>query len=392
MQKDFENELRIDFATSNRILFGRGKVGQLPELIKGFGKKAFLVRSKSIINHINIDAFFNGCEAQRIEHIQSGEPDIESIQKMLSLARQERCDFVIAIGGGSVIDSGKALAALLANSGELMDYLEVVGLGKKLKQPSKKFIAIPTTAGTGSEVTRNAVISVPQKKVKVSMRSAYMLPDVALIDPELTYSVPAGLTACTGMDALVQVIEPYVSISANVMVDLFCQDAIPRAARCLQRAYQNGDDHSARDQMAWVSLMGGLSLANAGLGAAHGFAGPIGGMFAAPHGAICAAVMSGVMHTNIQALVQREPESPFLKRYDNIARWLTGKNSARAKEGADWIADLCKLLRIPRLNELGIEKTDFMAIVEKAENSSSMRSNSIKLSKQELLQILEMSY
>jgi len=387
-----DNALFIDFATANRIVFGRGKIGQLPEIVTVFGQKAMLIRSKSIANHLDLDALFQGKKTKFVEYTHSGEPSVESIRQMVSIAGTEGCEFVIALGGGSVIDSGKALAALLANSGDVMDYLEVVGRGQKLVMPSKNFIAIPTTAGTGSEVTRNAVISVPDKKVKVSMRSVFMLPEVALIDPELTYSVPASLTASTGMDALVQVIEPYVSKSANALVDLFCQDAIPRAADCLLRAYQNGDDHAARDQMAWVSLMGGLSLANAGLGAAHGFAGPIGGMFAAPHGAICAALMAGVMQTNIQALSLREPDSPFLDRYDNVACWLTGKTSARAQSGAEWIAELCAKLHIPHLNKLGIEKSDFKAIIEKAENSSSMRSNPIALNREELFQILELSY
>jgi alcohol dehydrogenase class IV len=291
-----------------------------------------------------------------------------------------------------VIDTGKAVAAILANPGNLMDYLEVVGLGKKLEMHSKHYVAIPTTAGTGSEVTRNAVSAVPEKKVKVSMRSPYMLPDISLVDPEMTYSMPPEITASTGLDAFIQVIEPYVSRNANSMVDMFSRDAIPRAAHYLPMAYRDGQDRIAREQMAWVSLMGGLSLANAKLGASHGFAGPIGGMFKAPHGMICAAVMPAVMSVNIAALRAREPQNPALQRYGEIADWMTGEAQARTEDSAEWMRALCEELNVPHLSEMGIGKTDFALIVEKSEQSSSMKGNPIQLTTAELTQILEMSY
>ena len=384
--------MQIDFATSARIIFGPGKIGELPQLAKGLGKKAFIARSKSHAFAQQISRILREQGTDTVEFIVQGEPSTESVARAVNLARKEKCDFVISVGGGSVIDTGKAVAAILANPGELMDYLEVVGLGEKIENRSRPCIAIPTTAGTGSEVTRNAVIAVPEKKVKVSMRSPYMLPDIALIDPALTYSMSPALTASTGMDAFIQVIEPYVSNGANVMVDMFCRDAIPRAARNLPIAWQDGQNQAAREQMAWVSLLGGLSLANARLGASHGFAGPIGGMFDAPHGTICAAVMAGVMSVNIAALKARDSANPALWRYGEIAAWLTEDPHAEPADAAVWMKTLCDQLKIPQLSALGIQESDFAAIVEKAEHSSSMKGNPVQLTRAEMVRILELSY
>ena len=316
--------MKIDFSTSNRIIFGSGEFRKISDLIKDWGHRAFVIRGN---NPTYGKAFFEIIERLDLEITYfkvDKEPDIELLASAVKLARDNKCDFVIGFGGGAVIDTGKAVAALLNNDGDLLDYLEVVGKGLPQKNPSKPYIAIPTTAGTGSEVTRNAVIDVPDKKVKVSMRNAYMLPKIALVDPELTLDLPPNITATTGMDAFVQVIEPYVCNSPNPMVDMFCRDAIPRAAANLLSAYQDGSNIKARENMAWVSLMGGLSLANAKLGAVHGFAGPIGGMFHAHHGAICACLLPAVMRVNIENLKKADPESSSLKRYREIAVWLTG--------------------------------------------------------------------
>ena len=219
------------------------------------------------------------------------------VRQGVELARREQCDLVIAFGGGSAIDAGKAIAALLANGGELTDYLEVIGKGQPLRHPSVPFIAVPTTAGTGSEVTRNAVLASAEHQVKVSMRSPLMLPRLAVVDPELTLELPPAVTASTGLDALTQLIEPYVSIRANPLTDGFCLEGLRRVSRSLRRAYHAGRDITAREDMSLASLLGGLALANAGLGVVHGFAAPVGGMFHAPHGAICAALLPhGMAH------------------------------------------------------------------------------------------------
>jgi alcohol dehydrogenase class IV len=302
--------------------------------------------------------------------------------------RLAACDLVISIGGGSVVDTGKAIAALMTNPGDLLDYLEVIGKGKALTQASAPFIAIPTTAGTGAEVTRNAVLASPEHHVKVSLRSPLMLPRLALVDPELTYSLPPELTASTGLDALTQVIEPFVSVRANPMADAFCREGMRRAARSLRRACDDGDDASAREDMSLASLFGGLALANAGLGAVHGFAGVIGGMFDAPHGAICARLLPYVMEVNLRALEERAPEGDALHRYDEIAQILTGKDEASAMDGVTWVRELCEALNIPPLATYGMRQADWPAVVEKSAVASSMKGNPIQLTSDEMEEIL----
>ena len=385
--------MNIDFSTANRIIFGAGEISSLNEIIGGqYGKKVLIIKGKE---YPNPETLFSICEDAKVkwdyfnvEH----EPDLKTINQAIKLGREKECEFVIGFGGGSVIDTGKATAALLNNQGSLLDYLEVVGKGKPLKNPSKPYIAIPTTAGTGSEVTRNAVISVPDRKAKVSMRNAYLLPEVAIVDPELTYGVPRTITAVTGMDAFTQVIEPYVSRYSNSIVDLFCKDAIPKAASYLMRAWEDGNDYEARDNISWVSLMGGLALANAKLGAVHGLAGPIGGMFRAPHGGICAALLPSVMLVNVETLSTRGSDLEKLSRFEDIARWVTGRENATINEGVEWLSFLCKNMEIPRLSELGIKKEHFPAIIEKSRKSSSMKGNPIQLTDQETEKILKLSY
>jgi alcohol dehydrogenase class IV len=277
---------------------------------------------------------------------------------------------------------------MLTNGGELEDYLEVVGAGKQLLHTSVPHLAIPTTAGTGAEVTRNAVLSVPEFRVKVSMRSPLLLPRLAVVDPEMTYSIPPSVTASTGLDTLTQLIEPYVSNKANPLTDGLCREGLKRVARSLRQAYEDGSNKAARENMSVASLFSGLALANAKLGAVHGFAGPLGGMISAPHGAICAKLLPHVMEANVKALQQRAADSPALARYDEIAQLLTGLPTARAVDGVRWIQDLCAVLSVPSLSEFGLKEQDFSNVVTKAQKSSSMKGNPIKLTDDELIDIL----
>jgi len=288
-----------------------------------------------------------------------------------------------------VLDTGKVVATMLTNTGKLEDYLEVVGAGKALTQAAAPHIAIPTTAGTGAEVTRNAVLGVPEHRVKVSMRSPLMLPRLAVVDPDLTHSMPPSVTALTGLDALTQLIEVYVSNKANPLTDGLCREGLKRAGRSLLKAYEDGSNSIAREDMAIASLFGGLGLANAKLGAVHGFAGPLGGMFSAPHGAICARLLPFVMEANVRALKNREPDSMVLSRYDEVAQLLMGQTPARADDGVRWIRNLCAALNVPSLAEFGLSERDFPAAVAKAQKSSSMKGNPIKLTDDELLGILK---
>ena len=299
---------------------------------------------------------------------------------------------MIGFGGGSSLDSAKAISALLTNTGELMDYLEVVGKGQKIANPAAPMIALPTTAGTGTEVTRNAVISSPEHHVKVSMRSPLMIPSVAIVDPELTLTMPPSVTASTGMDALTQVIEAYVSSRANPMTDVIAAEGIKRGAQSLLAAYQNGQDLTAREDMALTSLFGGLALANGGLGAVHGFAGPIGGMFQAAHGAICASLLPYVMKYNARVIQSLSGMDALLQRFRQVAAWVTGNPNASIDEGVKWLEDLAKSLQIPGLHDIGIERADFPRIIEKSKASSSMQKNPVKLDERILEAILDEAY
>jgi alcohol dehydrogenase class IV len=278
---------------------------------------------------------------------------------------------------------------MLTNPGDVLDYLEVIGGGKSLGEESAPFIAIPTTAGTGSEVTRNAVLSSAEHRQKVSLRGPSMLPSMSIVDPELTWGVPPAVTASTGLDALTQLIEPYVCNRANPMTDGLCVEGVRRAARWLRVAFEDGRHAEARQEMAVASLFGGLALANAGLGAVHGFAGAIGGMFPAPHGAICAALLPHVMEANLRALRRREPRHEALRRYEEIGRLLTSNPAGSAEDGVAWVRKLTRDLRIPPLGNYGLTQSDTAEVIKKGSTAGSMKANPIALTPEEQREILE---
>ncbi|MEW6579908.1 MAG: iron-containing alcohol dehydrogenase [Chloroflexota bacterium] len=380
--------MRFEFATAARIIFGEGTLAEVGTLAAGLGRRALVVTGRTPERAAPLLARLAGagvaCETFAVAH----EPTVDLALEGTQSARDLGCDQVIACGGGSVMDAGKAIAALLTNPGDPFDYLEVIGRGKPLLHPAAPVIAIPTTAGTGSEVTRNAVLASPEHRVKVSLRSSLMLPAVALVDPELTYDLPPAITAYTGLDALTQVIEPFVTPAANPLTDAICREGIRRAGRALRRAVARGDDAEARADMAFASLCGGLALANARLGAVHGFAGPFGGMFDAPHGAVCAALLPHVMAANVAALRDRTLEHPSLRRYAEIARLLTGDARASAGDGVAWVRDLVADLGVPGLATYGLDEAAFAALIAAAQRSSSMKGNPVALSDGELRAIL----
>lgn len=379
--------MHFEFATAGRIVFGPGTVKELPSAAAQLGKRALFVEGGSgerAAPHVE------GLRARGLAisefHI-TGEPTVEGVLSGVKLARDRACDLIIGMGGGSVLDTGKAISALLTNPGDISDYLEVVGKGAPLAIAAAPYIAIPTTGGTGTEVTRNAVLAVKEKRVKVSLRSPSMLPRLALIDPELTYGLPPRVTATSGLDALTQLIEPFLSNAANPMTDAVCRGGIGRVARSLRAAYET-DDHAAREDMSLAALFGGMALANAKLGAAHGFAGPIGGMFPAPHGAICARLLPIVMETNFNAIQDRASDLPVLVRFTEVSRLLTGNHDARAEDGIRWLHQLCNDLHIPPLSDYGVTAADIPSIVEPSKKASSMKGNPIVLTDGELQDIL----
>ena len=361
--------MNFDFATAARILFGAGQRREIPAAARAMGSRALLVTGRAL----------RLPDVEGVRVVVEGEPTVELVAQGVATARRAGCDMVIACGGGSAIDAGKAIAGLLTNPGDVLYYLEVVGRALPMPNAAAPFIAVPTTAGTGSEVTRNAVLSSPAHGVKASLRSPSMLPRLAVVDPELTLDLPPALTAATGMDALTQLIEPYVSVRANAMTDMFCFQGMERCARSLRRACTHGDDLGARTDMSLASLLGGLALANAGLGAVHGFAAPIGGMFDAPHGAVCAALLPHVTAANL-----RRASGVTLRRYEDISRLLTGAQGELAR----WLATLTHELSIPPLGVYGIREEHIVDVCAKAAAASSMKGNPVVLADGDLHAIL----
>ncbi len=381
--------MRFEFATAARIIFGEAAIHEVAPLAAEMGSCAFVVTGRSLERAEPLLGQLAKHTIKSVTFNVPGEPTVTIAKDAVKQARQANCDLVVSIGGGSVLDTGKVAAAMLTNSGELEDYLEIVGRGKPLTQPAVPHIAIPTTAGTGAEVTRNAVLGVPERQVKVSIRSPLMLPRLAVVDPLLTHSMPPAVTASTGLDALTQLMEAYVSNKANPLTDGICRQGLKRVARSLRQAYEDGSSRAAREDMALASLFSGLALANAKLGAVHGFAGPLGGMISAPHGVICARLLPLVCEANVQALQSRAAASPALARYNEVAQLLTGRSNARAVDGVAWVQTLCRALKVPPLAEFGLKEQDFPTVVAKSHKSSSMKGNPITLTDDELMEILK---
>jgi alcohol dehydrogenase class IV len=375
----------FEFATPGRIIFGPGRVAELPGLLAGLGTRALVCTGAKPSRHADL---LSGLGLPARVFTVSGEPTIELARDATSAAREHGADVIAAIGGGSVIDTGKAVAMLLGNGGDPLDYLEVVGSGRKITQPSAPYVAVPTTAGTGAEVTANATLASPAHGVKASLRSPSMIPRVALVDPLLTASCPPAVTAASGLDALTQCLEPFVSVRANPLTDMAAREGLRRAAAGLRRAYADGSDPGARSDMALCSVLGGLALANAKLGAVHGLAGVVGGTAAVPHGVACAALLAPVIEANVAALRSGHPGHPVLDRYAEIAGLLTGSATATVEDGIAWMRETVTLLGIPGLAALGLRPEHHGGIAAKAARSSSMQGNPVALSTADLELIL----
>ncbi len=337
------------FATATEILFGRGQAAQAPARVAALGRRVLLVHGRDPARSATLarDLTAAGCSVATftVPH----EPDMALIEAGVQAGAGVQV--VVAMGGGAVIDAGKAIAALIPATRPMLDHLEVVGQGLPLDHPPLPFVAIPTTAGTGAEVTRNAVIGVPEARRKVSLRDARMLPTLAIVDPALTDGCPRGVTLASGLDAITQVIEPYVCTRANPLTDALCRDAIPRGLAAIIRLMQ-AEDPQARDQMAWVSLCGGLALANAGLGAVHGLAGPLGGLTGAAHGAICGSLLPHVLVANRQAVT----DPALAARLDQVGQWIGaafGRPDASVADAARQLADWSRDAGLPGLDAWG---------------------------------------
>lgn len=383
--------MNLDFTIPARIVFGPGRLAEAGALAEPLGRRAFVVTGHTGHGAAPLVDSLNAHELECTTFAAIGEPELHTVREAVAALKRAECDLVVAIGGGAALDTAKAAAVLATNSGDVLDYLEIIGAGRPLVRPSLPFIAIPTTAGSGAEATWNSVIVSREHRAKVSLRHRMMAARVALVDPELTYSLTPTLTASTGMDALAQSIEAFVSAKASPFTDGMCLEGVRRATRSLRRAATGPHDPQAREDMAMASLLGGVVLANAGLGAAHGIAGPLGGMLGAPHGALCAALLPAVVTQNVRSLRARRPESEALSRYETLAAILTGGERPPAEEGAAWLRSLVSDLSIPTLGELGLRQEDVSELVDKAMRASSMRGNPILLDNEEVTHIIESS-
>ena len=401
----------FDFTAPGRILFGPGRAVEagpaLAQLLSSYPAsggsavppgpseaetRILLVSGGDPARLEGIRASLKSAKLESVEFAIKREPRFDDARSALALARESGCRAVVGFGGGSALDLAKAVAALLANPGDPLDYAEVIGGGRALSAASIPCVAIPTTAGTGSEATRNAVLASEERRVKVSLRSPTMVPALAVVDPLLCLSLPPRPTADTGMDALTQVIEPYVCVSPNSLVDALCLEAISRIQRSLPQVYRDGADAEARLDLSWASLAGGLALANARLGAVHGLAGPLGGLLPVPHGAACAALLAPTTAANVAALRSRAPDHPALDRYARVAALLRRGRSSGPEDAAPALAELAARLDVRSLREFGLQLTDLDAVSVAAEAASSMRGNPIRLERAELLGILEAAY
>ena len=375
----------FEFATAGQIVAGAGRVAELPGIVAGLGSRVLVCTGADPARHGGLLA---GLGLPAVVFTVAAEPTVELARAGAAAAREHGADVVAAVGGGSVIDLAKAVAMLLGNGGDPLDYLEVIGSGSKITEPAVPCVAVPTTAGTGAEVTANAVLASPAHGVKASLRSPLMIPRVALVDPGLTVSCPPRVTAASGLDALTQCLEPFVSVRANPLTDGLAREGLRRAAAGLRAAHADGEDLGARADMAVCSLLGGIALANAKLGAVHGLAGVIGGTADVPHGVACAALLAPVMEANVRALRSGQPGGPALDRYAEAARLLTGRPTASIGDGLTWIRETVSLLAVPGLAAFGLGPQHADDVAAKAARSSSMQGNPVALTDSDLRAIV----
>ena len=386
----------FDFFCLPRIVFGRGTLGRIGPLAAGFGRRALVVTNAGQLGDAGVvDQMVAQLDAAGVTATccqQRGEPTVVDVEQAVQAARSGECDLVIGLGGGSAVDAAKAVAGLLTNPGSPLDYMEVVGQGQPLRQPAAPWIAVPTTAGTGAEATRNAVLGCPDKKFKASLRSEHLLARIAVIDPELAVTAPPEVTAASGLDALCQLIESYTSNRAQPLTDALALHGVGLAAPALPRVWADGADLDAREAMALAALFSGITLAIAGLGAVHGFAAPLGANFPIPHGTVCAALLPHVVSANIAALAAESAQHPYLERYAELGRRLTANPALGRDEAVDagrrFLFDLVPRLRIPPLSSFGLQLEHVSGLVALARKASSMRYNPVVLSDETLTAVL----
>jgi alcohol dehydrogenase class IV len=384
----------FDFFAVPRTVFGRGTVARVPEMAATLGLRPLIVYNGDDALADVLAAKLDAADLRTSRRRQRGEPTVADVDSAVEQAKRDGSDCVIGLGGGSAIDAAKAVAGLMTNGGVATDYMEVVGLGLKITRAAAPWMAIPTTAGTGAEATRNAVVGLPERKFKASIRSELLLPRVALIDPELGVNVPPAVTAASGMDALCQLIESFTSSGAQPITDALALRGMELAARSLRRAYEDGRDLAARTDMAIAANLSGVTLTNAGLGAVHGFAAPLGANFPVPHGVVCAALLPHVIRVNVEAARSAGGAvgRGTLQRYAAVGRSLVPAANLAEDEAiaacVAFTADLARDLRIPPLSTYGLTPQHVPDMVALAKKASSMRFNPVILSDDVLAKVL----
>lgn len=382
----------FSFVRTPEIHFGQGKIWLLPSLVSRYGKNVLVVTgARSFIESIHYERLVKEFKKNSLKHYVikiSGEPAPQLIDSIVNEYLLKDIDLVVAIGGGSVLDTGKAVAAMLSHDGFVQEYLEGVGTGRHHPGRKLPFIAVPTTAGTGSETTMNAVLSfVGEQGFKKSLRHESFVPDVAIVDPELTLTCPANITAACGMDAFTQLLESYVSIHASPMTESLCLSGLYHVNLGLIKAVEEPDNIRARSDMAYASMISGIALANAGLGVVHGFASVIGGYYDIPHGVICGTLMGAATRTNINSLQNKSGVKPALEKYTQAGRIFSGSGNKKSQLNglASKIDEWIERLKIPALGQYGIQIADLKKIV----SETGQKQNPVKLSEEEMLEILK---
>ncbi len=381
-----------------RIIFGAGSFTQVPDLIAGYGTRVLLVTgARSFPGSPYWHALLEGLDARRIswEHITvEGEPSPQLVDEAVQKLKGAAIEAVAGVGGGSVLDAAKAIAGLLPHGNSVMDHLEGAGPELPYRGPSLPYIAVPTTAGTGSEATKNAVLSVQGKNgFKKSFRHELLVPQYAVVDPDLLAACPPALIAANGMDALTQLLESYASTKANPFTDALAWSGLTAVRDGLLAWYENGARAvQGRAQMAYAALLSGITLAQTGLGSVHGLASPLGAFFPIPHGVACGSVVAAATAVNIAALRERDPGSPALAKYAQLGVLLSGQQHANEAVAADALVTVLtewtERLSLPRLGHYGVTAADFPAIVANSRGSS-MKTNPIVLTDGEIRETLQ---
>ncbi len=382
----------FDFAKTPQLYFGPEKFSVLHEIIANYKNILLLTGAKSLMQNIKWQKFRDSVtktlQGVYIERIHT-EPSPAVIDEIVESYHDIGIDAVIAIGGGSVIDAGKAVSAMLPLNEGVKKYLEGVGTGEKHTGVKTPFIAIPTTSGTGSEATKNAVLSeVSQNGFKKSLRHDNFVPDIAIIDPEFVISCPPQQTAISGMDAFTQLLESYTSTKATPLTDALAYSGLKQIISGLPQAVQAPDNITARSKVAYAAYISGITLANAGLGVVHGFASAIGGLFPVPHGVVCGILPYPANRLTIKKLEDQNPQHKTLLKFAATGRLFQDKGEKNTAyycgQLIAYLEKWTKAFNLPKLSEFGIKKSD----IEKITSCTSCKNNPVKLSQQELGNII----